>query len=120
MSFGFLREVFSGWGRVGIGIGRSNFKIGLGSVLGLRGLLGPILKLERPAPTAGSRLIWRKLEMVVCYRIAVVRAGGSAVGFYPAREGAFGRGECVFANVGLVAQVARLAPDVHLIEVPVK
>ena len=31
-----------------------------------------------------------------------------------------GGGDCGFANIGLVAQVARLAPDVHLIEVPVK
>ena len=36
----------------GIGVGPSSFKIGLGVVLGLRSLRGPILKLERPTQFA--------------------------------------------------------------------
>ena len=65
----------------------------------------------------------RGLGMMDFYRdglvFLVALAGGSAL-FTPDCADGRARGGCVFFDGALGAQVARLAPDMHLMEVPVK
>ena len=116
------------WGRslggegleLGSGVQISKLALGLG--LGLRALLGPILKLERPTPAARTLLLSRDLGMIEVGWIseAVALAAEDAFTLNPSGGGGYVGGCCVFHEFSFVAQVARLAPDVQLIEMPVK
>ena len=58
--------------------------------------------------------------MIEVCRIAVALARGSVIALSTAGEGGFASGDLVFHDQSIVAQVARRALDMHLIEVPVK
>ena len=52
--------------------------------------------------------------------VAVARTDVGVFNLSHSGGGVYAVGDCVFAEFSFVAQVARLAPDVQLIEMPVK
>ena len=98
-----------GWWVVGvIGVGPSNFKIGLGVGSGIEGADGVNFEIGTPDPDPFRE----ELRMIdacwIAVAVVVALAGGGVVGLTPAGGGGFAGADCVSTHLfSLVAQVTQ-------------